>query len=368
MTPVLLIGNPDNRRVEGFCAAAREIGAPPPEVLAHADLLDDLGPLEALDPGPRLVRIDAVGEDAQVERRLLALGYAGASTDLDPEALARPVPAGALRAPRQHHRGFSRYLRRLDEVFERRPAWRILSPVPAILRLFDKSEAWRQHRAAGLPVPEALESPVRTPEALRAAMDARGWSTAYVKLTCGSSASGLGVFRRAPKERLMTTLTRRGDQWCNWLGVRRVERPDEIDAALGFLLAEGAHVERARPKARLDGAFFDLRVLVIDGAVAATVVRQSRHPITNLHLGGWRGDLRRLEAAAGPHLRAVHETCRRAAALHGCFQLGIDVLLAPGFAEHAILEANAFGDLMPNLEIESRSVYAHQLRRLAQLR
>jgi len=367
VTPFLIIGNPDNRRVSAFVDAVRAEGGPEPLVFAHRDLLDDLGPLEAVPDTPRWVRVDAVGEDAEVERRLLQLGYVGGDGELDPEHVARrPWRHGEVLAPRQHHRGFTRYLERLDAAFANKPAWRPLSPVPSILRLFDKPATWRRHAQAGLPVPEAIDPAPRTPDDLRAAMRARGWGTAYVKLSCGSSASGLGVFTVEPTERLMTTLARRGDGWFNSLRVLRRSRREDIDAALAFILAAGAHVERAVPKARLEGAFFDLRVLVVDGAPCFTVVRQSTHPITNLHLGGWRGDLATLRRAAPPGaLEALYETARRSAAEQGCFQVGVDVLLTRGLGEHRIIEANAFGDLIPGLTLDGRGVYAHQVHRLA---
>lgn len=367
MIPFLIIGNPANRRVRDFVTAVRTHGGPPPIVLAHRDLLEDFARLDALPNTPHWVRIDALGEDAEVERKLLALGYAQAPDELDPSRLRRwPLRHGEVLAPRQHHRGLLRYLGGLNRIFDQRPAWRVLSPTAAIERLFDKTTVWRQHREAGLPVPQALDPAPTTPDALRDGMQARGWRSAYVKMTCGSSASGLGVFMTQPTERFMTTLARRDNGWFNSLKVRRVSRQDAIDEALGFILAQGAHVERAVPKARLDGAFFDLRVLVIDGQPSFTVVRQSRHPITNLHLGGWRGDLEHLRAAVpADSLAAAYETCRRAAALQGCFHLGLDLLFEPGLRAHRLVEANAFGDLIPGLRLQGRSVYGHQVHRLA---
>ena len=53
------------------------------------------------------------------------------------------------------------------------------------------------------------------------------------------------------------------------------------------------------PKLKLDSEHVDCRVLVVDGAPRFTVVRQSQHPITNLHLGGRRGDLAQLKERVG---------------------------------------------------------------------
>ena len=87
MIPFVVIGHPDNRRVRGFVDAVVAANGPGPDVFAHRDLLDDLRPLEALDRGPRWVRIDAIGESPATAKRLLQLGYRGGP----PDELARPI-------------------------------------------------------------------------------------------------------------------------------------------------------------------------------------------------------------------------------------------------------------------------------------
>ncbi|MCA9699771.1 MAG: hypothetical protein KC431_19760, partial [Myxococcales bacterium] len=139
----------------------------------------------------------------------------------------------------------------------------------------------------------------------------------------------------------------------------------DVDAVLGWLLREGAQIERALPKARLDGRNFDMRVLVIDGEVGFCVVRSSRHPITNLHLGGARGDLEAVRAAMAPEdWDAAMASCRRAHAQHGCLHLGVDLLIEQDWSGHRIIEANAFGDLLPGLERDGLDVYGWELARL----
>ena len=366
MIPFIIIGHSDNRRVGSFVEALSKNGHPSPTVVSHRDALDDPPVLAGLPDSPAWVRLESVGESAAFEQRLLELGYDGAPTDVDVKASFKSgIPHGALVAPRQHYRGFCRYLDRLQAIFTTKPQWRVLQPPATVKRLFDKNDVWARHRAAGLPVAEALPTPVHHPDQLRDAMTERGWPTVYVKLRSGSSASGLAVFMREPRERLMTTAAFREGRWFNTLRMQRLDQRPAIDRALAFLLSEGAHVERALPKARLDGALFDLRVLTIKGEPTFTVVRQSRHPVTNLHLGGWRGRLEILRAATPSRaLTAMYASCRKAAAQHDCFHIGFDVLFTPGFRSHAIIEANAFGDLLPRLFVDGRSVYETQIDRL----
>ena len=41
---------------------------------------------------------------------------------------------------------------------------------------------------------------------------------------------------------------------------------------------------------------------------------------------------------------------------------GVDLLFAPGWKRHAVLEVNAFGDLLPGVAHEGESTYEAQLR------
>jgi hypothetical protein len=371
--PFILIGNPENRRVALFQAALARQGLPPAAVVAWRALAEDPRALAALPATPALLRIDAAGEDDVVERAFLARGYEDAQAAgvaaIAPAALATLAPArGRILCPRQAHLGFLRVLGDVDAVLATRPLWRVLNPPAEIAALFDKRETWRRYSALGIPVPPALEltSDASDPEALRAAMRARGWRSVYVKLSCGSSASCLAVYQAGPggdAGTVMTTIELARDGWFNSLRVRRVSAPERVTEILAFLLREGSQVELNLPKARLGGRFFDTRVLVIAGEPAFTVVRTSTHPITNLHLGGRRGDPDALRAAAPGAVAAAMETCARVAAAHpGVLHVGVDLMYAPGFRSHAVLEANAFGDLLPNLTRDGLDVYEWQIR------
>lgn len=365
--PFLVIGNPENRRVQLFCDTVVAAGEPPPLVLSHLELLRDPSRLAAIGSGPHWVRIESTGENADVERGLLRLGFDDAEAvgvgTITPASLDQhPMRHGEILCPRQLHFGFLKYLGRLAEVFARRPDWRVLSPPASIAELFDKRLTSRRWEKLGIPVPERLPD-VDSPQDLRAAMAALGWRQVFVKLSCASSASCLAAY--SAEGYLMTTIERTDDGWFNSLKVRRVDAPKGVDQILGFLLREGSIVERAVPKARLDGAYMDLRLVVIDGDPVFMVVRQNHHPITNLHLGGWRGDLASLRTVVPEEsLAAALSSCRDVWAAHDCFHVGVDLLFEPGFAAHRVIEANAFGDLLPGLERDGLSVYGWQVQRL----
>lgn len=367
MLPYLLIGNPENRRVTLFQEALAELGQPAARVISWLDLATNGSDVLAdVDLSEAIVRIDSAGESFEVERAFLRLGFEAAAAAgydfIQPEEIGRlAYDRGRIIHPRQAHLGFLQVLEGLRPVFASRPGWRLLTPLEEIPVLFDKRLTSRRYESLGIPVPPRLDG-IEDVEDLDRAMEARAIESVFVKLSCSSSASCLAVyFRRRGASWLMTTIEQAPTGWYNSLRVRRVERPDRVAEVLGYLLRNGAQIEEAVPKARLDRAFFDCRVVVIGGGAEFVVVRQNRHPITNLHLGGWRGSLEQLEREAGTALEAGLESCRRAAESHGCFCLGVDLMFEPSFRGHRILESNAFGDLLPNLTRNGRTVYGRQI-------
>ncbi len=363
----VVVGNPANRRVGLFQASLAAQGQPPATVVPWLELIPPGAPARILGALRGILRIDSAGEDDDVERALLVRGEAAARAGGFPAISARALVAvprelGRILHPRQQHLGF---LAVLEEIGAAVAGMRVVQPPAAIAELFDKSATSRKWHALGIPVPEALFD-VRDPDDLRARMVAAAWPSVYVKLTSGSSASCLAIFSHGKDgEHVMTTIEDTGSARYNNRRVRRLAKRAEIDRTLGFILAEGAQVERAVPKARQHQRYFDCRVLTIDGVAAFVVVRTSPHPITNLNLGGLRGDADALRAAVPPaSWEAAMASCIAVQRASGAFHVGVDLLFEPGLDAHRILEGNAFGDLLPNLERDGTDVYGWQIRRL----
>jgi hypothetical protein len=80
-------------------------------------------------------------------------------------------------------------------------------------------------------------------------------------------------------------------------------------------------------------------------------------------LGGFRGDLSVLkEKVSADGWEAAMETCRKVARLYRSLHVGIDLMFEPDLQAHRVLEANAFGDLLPNLTLEGLDVWEWQIR------
>jgi glutathione synthase/RimK-type ligase-like ATP-grasp enzyme len=123
-----------------------------------------------------------------------------------------------------------------------------------------------------------------------------------------------------------------------------------LNAVLGFLLDEGACVQRGIAMAQIDGQNFDVRVVVLYGQPGFVVFRLSSQPMTNLHLGGRRGPFAACRACIPTRawLDGL-DHCVEAARLYDAAMVGVDLLFERGYLRHYILEINAFGDFFPGL-------------------
>ncbi|MFJ5897103.1 STM4014 family protein [Streptomyces sp. NPDC093064] len=332
-----VVGNPENRRTTMFADAVHAAGHPAPRVLAWRDVLRGR---YAFTPG-ELVRIDSPGENAEVDRLLR-------DTD-DPTR----VEGTAL-----WHRRFTAAVRDVTAAARRAGAATTADPEDVAV-MFDKRLCHARLAAAGVPVPPALAGPIggwSGRDGLREQLKAARISRAFVKPAHGSSASGVVALTVAGPGRVRaTTSVETTADGClhNSLRVRHYTSETEVAALVDALVPDGIHVERWLPKASQGGRAADLRVVVVAGRATHAVVRTSRHPMTNLHLGGARGDLDAARAAiraAGGDFTDVLKVAERAAACFpGTLCVGVDILPATGWRRFTVGEVNAFGDLLPRL-------------------
>lgn len=362
MTPtrITVVGNPENRRVALFRAAVLAAGLPAPVVVPWRRAA--AGQVE-IDPAT-VVRIESPGEDAEVDRLLRGVDH--------------PALFGEIVGAAASYRGMCATVEAVAAT-----GASLLNRADDIAIMCDKRRCHRMLSAAGVPVPAAL--PVRDGyavdggydvdgydvdgyAALRRAMADVGWSRVFVKPAHGSSASGVLALALGPNGRLraITSVEIAGERLFNSLQVRAYQRESDVAAIVDRLAPDGLHVERWYPKATLDGHPMDLRVVVIAGRPTHAVVRVGRSPMTNLHLGGGRGDLATVRAAAGAAgWAAALDSCVRAAGcLPGSLQVGVDLMFDRRWRTHAIVEVNAFGDLLPGLLVDGRDTYAQQVHAL----
>ncbi|MDT0126296.1 STM4014 family protein [Paenibacillus sp. RRE4] len=413
---LLLIGNPDNRRTAGIQEARSRMGMKPATVLPYENLLRTWrhgGSLAELvqfgSPSP-LIRLDAPGEDWEVERGLLHLG----ATDYDvseSKVLSDQVPSfkgvkacvetdlpsslqkveresfsaeaaltleqqwGRIYAPAQWFRGWKACLDRIAR--EAREVWpdvQFWNDPDEIGMMFDKRECQLHLMRHGISVPPILPSsePIQCWEQLRAAMDASRMHRVFVKLACGSAASGVVAYQVNPRtgaEIAVTTVGMETSQgrtlFYNEGKLQKYAHPGEIRTLLSWLCAEGAQIERWMPKATLDQRAYDIRQLVAAGQAGHAVMRLSRTPITNLHLRNER----MLPAEAGlpdPHMSIIQRVARDTMlTFPNSWSSGIDVMLTGGMQTRAyVLDVNPFGDLLYRVKHQEMSPYEWEMKLL----
>ncbi|MFE9738888.1 STM4014 family protein [Streptomyces sp. NPDC006477] len=336
---LVVVGAPSGRRVAFFQDALRTAGLPEARVVSWSDVLRGGARFAAGET----VRLDSPGEDPEADRLLRGVD--------DP---SRVEGSG-----RWYERFVAAVAGLAGTVAEEGAA--LVDDPAELAYLFDKRLSHGLLRAAGVPVPD---SPTSGPSApvVRGWVDVRsltaeaGLRRFFVKLAHGSSASGVFAVESDGAGRVQaTTSVERGPggRLHNSLRVRRYTGEPEVAALVDALAPDGLHVERWLPKASQAGRAADLRVVVIDGRATHAVLRTSRSPMTNLHLGGIRGDLdaaRAAISAAGGRWSDALDVCERAAAVFpGTRCVGVDLLPATGWRRFAVAEVNAFGDLLPGL-------------------
>jgi glutathione synthase/RimK-type ligase-like ATP-grasp enzyme len=354
LPPLVVVGNPGNRRITLLQAAAESLGVRPPRVLPWAQVL---GGEARFEPG-ELVRIDSPGEDAEVARLL--------------RGEADPVDLYRVEGTRAWYEGFIAALTRLHERIEAVGAV-ALGGLEDTAVAFDKARCHALLAARDINVPRAFPG-VHDYESLLASRAEHRWNHVFVKIRHGSSASGV-VGVRAGQVMYATTSVElhrmpAGYELYNSLRVRTYRRENELAVLFDRLGEDGLHVEQAVSKVVLTGQQTDFRLVTVGGRVTHAVGRSSNLPITNLHLGGRRRELGEfVEVYGEARWKHVVELAERTAA---CFPsshcLGIDVLCDRN--RDYVGEVNAYGDLLPNLiglpgtPGEGVDTYTAQLRSL----
>jgi glutathione synthase/RimK-type ligase-like ATP-grasp enzyme len=372
---VVIVGNPSSPRVELFQAALGRSGHPPAEVVSYLDLLAGRESLGRILRAGSLLRVESPGRDFEVEKALIAFG-AEVEDGEGPTRISRdgatrlPFDRGRIWFPRQWFLGFREALRLIDRQRSSVPGHMSMNAPAEIEVMFDKPRCHALLTSMGIPCPASI-GPVRSFEELLVRMREAGIGRVFVKLAHGSSASGVVALATSPRRILAITtvevVRESGEvRLYNSRVIRRIEDVREIADLVDALTREGVHVERWVPKGGIEGQVFDLRVVVIAGRAGHVVARMGPGPMTNLHLGNRRGDpaVIRARMAEGAW-EAAMATCERAAsAFPGSLHAGVDLLIAPGFRRHAVLEVNAFGDLIRGVLDGGIDTYSAEVKAL----
>ena len=361
MSRLLLVGPADSRRIAWLQRALLEQGSAPARVVGYESLLRDASMLQdAVAPGTvvpdTIVKLESPGESPAVHAALLRRGWESSGcTGAAPEAMAR----GELAHQHLWFAGFRRLLESLPTGL------RYLNRPVDLVCMADKLACQQRLAAAGVAVP-AMLGPILGYEDLRERLRKEGRSRVFVKARYGSS--GAGVLAYACNARGdevaygSAELVEQGGRHriFNSLRQRRYRRREEIARLVDLLAAQGAYLEQWIPKPEWPvrtGAHFDVRVVALDGQPRQRVARIGEGALTNLHLGNERGRLDAwLDRAAMRTLESA--TTLAAAAFPDSRSIGFDLIVRG--CRTWVLEANGFGDLLPDLRHRGRTTYEDQ--------
>jgi hypothetical protein len=352
---LVIVGNSGCRRAAFWNAAALRCGWEA-NLVTYSDLLTSRTRLCAHLSPDAVVRIESAAENWETMKLLLKHGVAPACAEgyaalHEGEITRLEYQRGWIIKPRQLYLGFSRLVQELTHQLERSRAMSF-NDGNDIALFFDKPRCQDRLAKARVSVPVSF-GPATDYAVLRAHLRATG--RLMVKLAHGSGAAGcIALHSARGRVRALTTVAEAVVSGQSRLYCSKRIRPllDELEIAalVNRLCSERVQVEEWLPKARWQGRNFDLRVVTIGGVPRHTLARVAGSPFTNLTLGNQRGDLGAIIKRLGPDTWAeLRDTCARVAAeFPRSFTLGIDVLVRADFRRHAVLEINAFGELLLN--------------------
>ena len=368
MARFVVVGNLGCRRVELFQAALCRMEQPPAHPVLWTDLLAGRTTLgEHLRRGD-IVRFESPGRDTGVQQQLLARGVQEAEHEgfrfLGGEVVEEK---GRVLPSRQWFLGLRSLFDSLRVELRAQSSLRFMHDLSDCLTMSDKIACHALLLEAGVNVAPSLGE-IECFEALEDKMQRKGWSRVFGKLVHGSSASGVfAVQTQQGKWRAQTTV-----EMVECDGETRLynsRRPQiyhskrDIARLVNALGRDRLYAERWLPKATLGAQSFDCRFVVLRGHIRHSIMRLANGPLTNLHLGNDRAPVGALQERLGDERwQKVEDTARRAMALFpASLFVGADVAFSPSYEHHAVLELNAWGDLLPTVLHEGRDCYEDQI-------
>lgn len=376
LQPLTIVADTRDPRVRLFQQALSGCGQAPASVVDYLDLLAGRVDWDRVLAQGALLRIESPGRGWPICRGLLLRGWESARVR-GLEALSPDQIEGLehdrcrIAGPEQWYFGFCMLLGEIEAALAGRCDVQFTSRPADIALLFDKRRCRERLCGAGVPVPSSL-GPVRSYEDLRSQMEGAGWSRVYLKINYGSAGSGVVAYEMATggREQAWTSIemvnSAGGVRLYNSRRIRRYGTHAELATLIDALCHHDVHSEVWIPKAGLNGRRFDLRVVAIGGHPTHVAVRAGSSPLTNLHLGNVRSDPDEVIGRMGPNgWPGLMKTCMVVGRLFPrTLHVGIDVAVTPGFRRHAVLEVNAFGDLLKGIAADGLSTYEVEIQTL----
>lgn len=356
----VLLATGGSKRVRLLQAARAQLGLPPALLLEWRDWLLQPAMLaqqfQALGEGT-VFKIEPPGDDSAAHWHLLQLGC----RQLDLSPLPAPLH-GQLLAQQVWFAGFTAVMQKLARQLVDWPQVWVVNHPHEIVLMTDKLACQQHLQGHQVPTPP-LYGAIKGYDELRALMAGQGLQRVFVKARYGSSASGVLAYRRTAdgREQVITSTQmvdgNKGPLLFNTKRLQRYHEPQRIATLIDLICQQHAYLEGWVDKPRSGNGHFDVRVLTLAGKAAHRVARAGAFAMTNLHLDNRREEVTGLLAPA--RLQAMQLVAEKAArAFPASGVIGLD--LVPQRDSTLVLEANAFGDLLPGLLWQGQDSYGAQ--------
>ena len=357
MNPFVVIGNLENRRVDFFRRAIVSAGYAPPLEVHYQEIIDDSFDWHRIPLGS-MVRLDSPGENFSVERALIDRG----ST----HTVNLKEDYGRIRYTPEWFRGYGNLLRQIETKVKHKKVKWMNSPT-AIMTMFDKLSCHRVFSEKLVKTPR-LVGQLENYEQLRELMTEKRVKSVFIKPRSGSCAIGV-IALTANKDKLSaySTIALNGKKLYSSRRISHYQHEPRLATVVNLIAEQECIVEEWLPKAKVarnSKRCFDVRIVVINGSACHHVVRSSCSPMTNLHLGNKRDDPNLVEKLFGQDAwRKMQSEAEKASqAIGGHHYAGVDVMLHAITGEPFVIEINAYGDLIPNIEYKGLNTYEMEVQ------
>lgn len=359
---LLVLGVAGGKRMRHMQLAAKKF-----EPYIQLDILDYVSiiqtPERILDSlySNSWLKIDSPGEDPQVQASFIRQGWQLQKHAHRP--LELPTQHGQLMASDDWYYGYAAFLRRLESCIPTELNIRWVNSIKSILLMTDKWHCQQHFQQHHVPTPVLLGQ-IHNYDEFQTLMQQHPTAQVFIKARYGSSASGIIAYRRNRQGRQQASSTTifENDLPFNSKRVRQYTQENDIARLINTIAQYDAYVENWIPKPRLNvqgkSLSFDFRTLMLNGQPQHEIIRASSQPMTNLHLDSHRIQSEQVKTQYG--IAHMHDILKQAAStLPDAHIIGFDTIATPSKAW--VLEANAFGDLLLDIQHQGQSTYEAQL-------
>ncbi len=239
-----------------------------------------------------------------------------------------------------------------------------------ILEVLDKVNCKEMLMTNNIPTTKMLGMNIHSIEELKDIMSEKRVASVFIKPTYGSGAAGVMAYRFMPKtgkQVLYTSSYLEKDRLINTKTLFRLEDNTKIEAILNKIFSLNTIVEYWYPKAEFQGKTYDLRVVYQFGKIEFAVARQSKGPITNLHLNNQALSVKELNLPE-QKWKEIEQLCHNAMQLFPSLLVaGIDIMLEKNSLKPRIIEINAQGDLLYQDIFQDNIIYKNQILHMSKI-